>query len=60
MDDFNSHSPNLGYDDLHKGDEVADWIITRNMVLINKANDPNILLQSLENNELSRSGHRYR
>ena len=36
MDDFNSQS--WGYDDLdHKGDEVEDWTITHNMVLINKA-----------------------
>ena len=41
MGDFNSHSTRLGYDDLdHKGDEVEDWIITHNMVLINKADDP--------------------
>ena len=41
MGDFNSHSPSWGYDDLdHKGDEVEDWIITHNMVLINKADDP--------------------
>ena len=41
MDDFNSHSLSWGYDDLdHKGDEVEDWIITHNMVLINKADDP--------------------
>mgnify|MGYP002280283827 FL=1 len=38
MGDFNSHSPIWGYDDLnHKGDELEDWIITHNMVLINKA-----------------------
>jgi len=43
MDDFNSHSPSWGYDDLdHKGDEVEDWIITHNMVLINKADDPKL------------------
>ena len=41
MGDSNSHSPSWGYDDLdHKGDEVEDWIITHNMVLINKADDP--------------------
>ena len=38
MGNFNSHSPSWGYDDLdHKGDEVEDWTITHNMVLINKA-----------------------
>ena len=41
MGDFNSHSPNWGYDDLdHKGDDVEDWIIPNNMALINKPDDP--------------------
>ena len=37
MRDFNSHSPSWGYPDLDpKGDEVEDWTITNQMVLINR------------------------
>jgi len=39
--DFNSHSPSWGYKDLNaKGEEVEDWIITNQTVLINKPSDP--------------------
>ena len=39
--DFNSHSPSWGYPDLDsKGEEVEDWIITNQMVLINHPDDP--------------------
>ena len=39
--DFNSHSPSWGYKDLNsKGEEVEDWIITNNLILINKSSDP--------------------
>ena len=41
MEYFNSHSPSCGYADLHpKGDEVEDWIITSQMVLINRPVEP--------------------
>ena len=41
MGDFNSHSPSWGYPDLDpKGDEVEDWIITNQMVLINRPDKP--------------------
>ena len=41
MGDFNSHSPSWGYPDLDaKGDEVEDWIITSQMVLINRPDEP--------------------
>ena len=41
MGDFNSHSPSWGYPDLDsKGEEVEDWIITNQMVLINHPDDP--------------------
>ena len=41
MGDFNSHSPSWGYPDLDaKGDEVEDWIITNQMVLINRPDEP--------------------
>ena len=41
MGDFNSHSPSWGYPVLDsKGDEVEDWIITNQMVLINRPNEP--------------------
>ena len=39
--DFNSHSPIWGYPVLDsKGEEVEDWIITNQMVLINPPDDP--------------------
>ena len=41
MGDFNSHSTSWGYPDLDpKGDEVEDWIITNQMVLINRPDEP--------------------
>ena len=41
MGNFNSHSPSWGYPDLDpKGDEVEDWIITSQMVLINRPDEP--------------------
>ena len=41
MGDFNSHSPSWGYPDLDpKGDEVEDWIITNQMILINRPDEP--------------------
>ena len=41
MGDFNSHSPSWGYPDLgSKGEEVEDWIIINQMVLINHPDDP--------------------
>ena len=41
MGDFNSHSSSWGYPDLDpKGDEVEDWIITSQMVLINRPGEP--------------------
>ena len=41
MGDFNSHSPSWGYPDLDlEGDEVEDWIITNQMVLINCQDEP--------------------
>ena len=41
MGDFNSHSPSWGYPDLDpKGDKVEDWIITSQMVLINRLDEP--------------------
>ena len=41
MGDFNSHSPSWGYPDLDpKGDEVKDSIITNQMVLINRLDEP--------------------
>ena len=41
MGDSNSHSPSWGYPDLDpKGDEVEDWIITGQMVLINRPDEP--------------------
>ena len=41
MGDFNSHSPSWGYPDLDpKGDDVEDWIITNQMVLINRPDEP--------------------
>ena len=41
MGDFNSYSPSWGYPDLDaKGDEVEDWIITNQMVLINRPDEP--------------------
>ena len=39
--DFNSHSSSWGYPDLDStGEEVEDWIITNQMVLINHPDDP--------------------
>ena len=41
MGDFNSHSPSWGYPDLDpKGDDVEDWIIANQMVLINRPDEP--------------------
>ena len=41
MGDFNSHTPIWGYPNLDpKGDEVKDWIITNQMVLINRPDEP--------------------
>ena len=41
MGDFNSHSPSWGYPDLDaKGDEIEHWIITNQMVLINRQDEP--------------------
>ena len=41
MEYFNSHSPSWGYADPGpKGDEVEDWIITSQMVLINRPDEP--------------------
>ena len=41
MGDFTSHTPRRGYLDLDpKGDEVEDWIITNQMVLINHPDEP--------------------
>ena len=41
MGDFNSHSPSWGYPDLDaKVDEVEDWIITNQMVLSNRPDEP--------------------
>ena len=41
MGDFNSHSPSWGYPDLDpKGDEMEDWIITNQMALINRPDEP--------------------
>ena len=41
MGDINSHSPSWGYLDLgSKGEEVEDWIIINQMVLINHPDDP--------------------
>ena len=41
MGDFNSQSPSWGHPDLDpKGDKVEDWIITSQMVLINRPDEP--------------------
>ena len=41
MGDFNTHSPSRGYPDLDpRVDEVEDWIITNQMVLINRPDEP--------------------
>ena len=39
--DFNSHSPSWGYTDLDKrGEEIEDWTIDKNLLLLNKPSDP--------------------
>ena len=39
--DFNSHSPSWGYKDLdNKGEEVENWIISNQLILLNKPDDP--------------------
>ncbi|KAK7101444.1 hypothetical protein V1264_019826 [Littorina saxatilis] len=39
--DFNSHSPSWGYPSLDaKGEEVEDWLIENQLVLVNKPDDP--------------------
>ena len=39
--DFNSHSTSWGYQDNNKrGDEVEDWQIENNLLLLNEPDDP--------------------
>ena len=41
LGDFNSHSPSWGYTDLDsKGEEVENWVIANQLVLINHPEDP--------------------
>ncbi|XP_041365595.1 uncharacterized protein LOC121380709 [Gigantopelta aegis] len=40
--DFNSHSPSWGYKSLDsKGEEIEEWMISNNLILINTPDDPN-------------------
>ena len=37
--DVNGHSPSWGYQDLNsRGDQIEDWMIENNLILINKPN----------------------
>ena len=39
--DFNSHSPSWGYSSLDaKGEEIENWVISNQLVLLNKPDDP--------------------
>ena len=41
LGDFNSHSPSWGYSDVdNKGEEVENWLISNQLVLINHPDDP--------------------
>ena len=43
--DFNSHSPSWGYRQIdNKGEEVEDWMLSNNLVLVNKPEDPDTFL----------------
>ena len=38
--DFNGHSPSWGYTELNnRGEQIEDWMIENNLILINKPND---------------------
>ena len=41
LGDFNSHSPSWGYEEMNtRGEQVEDWMIEKNLLLINKPSDP--------------------
>ncbi|KAK7115386.1 hypothetical protein V1264_001263 [Littorina saxatilis] len=40
LGDFNGHSPSWGYQDLNcRGEQIEDWMIDENLILINKPDD---------------------
>nr|KAG5709634.1 hypothetical protein BaRGS_001684 [Batillaria attramentaria] len=40
LGDFNAHSPSWGYQDMNnRGEQIEDWMIENNLILINKPED---------------------